>query len=356
MLNKENEPILKQELEKFNKPHILIKIALNKALTARDKKIYNIFVRELLMLNLKHFENNEIYLSISKISKTLRITTRTELYKSLEKLRNTDIIFEGYNSKTFAKMISSYTRPSENNSDEYKAENLTIRFDTKLTETILKYADKYAKLDLNDINNLKISHAITFYEMFIRGLGTRNYQKQHYTEQELRKYLHLNDKYLNIKLFNQKVVKNSIEELNNKTHLNITYKRVKENNAHIYKFEIKQETLYNFNKFKRTILNYECYQNIIFTFKNNEYTFQKDLDDKKPQYLIVSTKTYKTQTTERAEEIWSFMYELLNKNINEFIYRFILFNNLDLQDFNFNEFDDNDIEETKLFQDNYKRA
>lgn len=72
--------------------------------------------------------------------------------------------------------------------------------------------------------------------------------------------------------------------------------------------------------------------------------------------MIISTKTYKTQTTEKAEEIWSFMYELLNKNINEFIYRFILFNDLDLQDFNFNDFDDNDIEETKLFQDNYKRA
>jgi hypothetical protein len=356
MLNKENEPILKQELEKFNKPHILIKIALNKALTARDKKIYNIFVRELLMLNLKHFKNNEIYLSISQISKSLGITTRTELYKSLEKLRNTDIIFEGDNSKTFAKMISSYTRPSQNDNNEHNTQNLIIRFDTKLTETILKYADKYAKLDLNDINNLKISHAITFYEMFIRGLGTRNYQKQHYTEQELRKYLHLNDKYLDIKLFNQKVVKNSIEELNNKTHLNIAYQRAKEDNTNIYKFEIKQEPLYNFNKFKRTILNYECYQNIIFTFKNNEYTFQKDLDDKKPQYLIVSTKTYKTQTTEKAEEIWSFMYELLNKNVNEFVYRFILFNDLDLQDFNFNEFDDNDIEETKLFQDNYKRA
>lgn len=284
MLNKENEPILKQELEKFNKPHILIKIALNKALTARDKKIYNIFVRELLMLNLKHFKNNEVYLSISKISKTLGITTRTELYKSLEKLRNTDIIFEGDDSKTFAKMISSYTRPSQTDNNEHTTKNLIIRFDTKLTETILKYADKYAKLNLNDINNLKISHAITFYEMFIRGLGTRNYQKQHYTEQELRKYLHLNDKYLDIKLFNQKVVKNSIEDLNNKTHLNIIYQRVKENNINIYKFEVKQETLYNFNKFKRTILNYECYRDIIFTYKNNEYTFQKDLDDKKPQY------------------------------------------------------------------------
>jgi len=350
MLNKETEPIIKQELEKFNKPHILVKIALNKALTARDKKIYNIFVRELLMLNLRQFKNNEISLSISKISQILGISTRTELYKSIEKLRNTDITFEGNASKTFSKMISSYTRPSHNNSKEYKSENLTIRFDTKLTETILRYADKYAKLDLSDINSLRISHSITLYELFIRGLGTRNYQKQHYTEQELRKYLHLVDKYLDIKLFNQKVVKNSINELNEKTHLTVKYKRVKQNSINIYKFEVKQEIQYNFNKFKRTILDNVCYRNITFRYKNNEYTFSKDLNDKKPQYLIINTNTDKTLYREKAEEIWSFMYKLLCENIEEFVYRFIIFKDLDLKDFNCEKVDDNDIEELLFFE------
>ncbi len=355
MLNKETEPIIKQELEKFNKPHILVKIGLDKALTTRDKKIYNIFIRELLLLNLKQFKNNEIHLSISKISQILGITTRTELYKSLNKLRNTDIIFEDDASKTFAKMISSYTRPSQNN-NEYSTENLVIRFDTKLTETILKYADKYAKLDLNDINNLKISHSITFYEVFIRGLGTRNYQKQHYTEQELRKYLHLYDKYMDIKLFNQKVVKSSIKELNDKTHLSITYKRVKEKNVNIYKFEVRQEVFYNFNKFKKTIIDNEYYRDITFTYKNNEYTFQKDLDDKKPQYLIVNNRTYKTLPREKAEEIWGFMYELLNKDITEFVYRFITYKDLDLKDFSREELDENDNEELLFFEDNYRKT
>lgn len=356
MLNKETEPIIKQELEKFNKPHILVKIALDKALTARDKKIYNIFIRELLMLNLKQFRNNEIHFSISKISKILGISTRTELYKSIDKLRNTDIAFEGCASKTFAKMISSYTRPSENNNNEYKAENLTIRFDTKLTEIILKYADKYAKLDLNDINSLSISHSITLYEIFIRGLGTRNYQKQHYTEQELRTYLHLESKYLDIKLFNQKVVKNSINELNEKTHLTIIYKRVKEDNVNIYKFEVKQEVLYNFNKFKKTILDNACYRDITFRYKNNEYTFSKDLNDKTPQYLIINTSTHKTLYREKAEEIWIFMYELLCKNIEEFVYRFIIFKDLDLKDFSLEGFDENDNEELLFFKDNYKKS
>ena len=142
------------------------------------------------MLNLKQFKTNAINLSVTKISNLLDVTTRTELYKSLNKLRNTDIAFEDEATKTFAKMISSYTRPKNN-----KNENLTIRFDTDLSDTILRFGDRYAKLDLSDINSLKITHAITLYELFIRSLGTYRSQKLHYTEQELRKYLHLQDKY-----------------------------------------------------------------------------------------------------------------------------------------------------------------
>jgi len=349
MLNKANEPVLKQELEKFNKPHILIKIALDKALTARDKKIYNIFIRELLMLNFKQFKTNAINLSITKISQLLDVSTRTELYKSIDKLRNTDITFEDDASKTFAKMISSYTRPKNNHKD-----SLRISFDTDLTDTILKYGDRYAKLDLADINSLKITHSITIYELFIRSLGTYTKQKLHYTEQELRKYLHLQDKYLDIKLFNQKVVKNSIAELNKKTKLKVTYKRVKENDINIYKFHIKQELVYNFNKFKKTILSNEYYQDIVFKYKNTSYTFNKDLGDNKPQYLIFNAKKDRTIERDKAEVIWSYMYELLNKDDKEFIYKFVIFKDLDLKDFDSTLVDENDSDELELFRENYR--
>ena len=217
-------------------------------------------------------------------------------------------------------MISSYTRPKK----PYNKENLIIGLDTRLTRTILKYGDKYAKLDLADINSLKITHSITLYELFIRSLGTYTNQKLHYTEQELRKYLHLQDKYLDIKLFNQKVIKNSIVELNQKTKLKITYKRVKDNAINIYKFHIKQELVYNFNKFKKTILNNEYYRDIVFKYENTEYTFNRDLDDKKPQYLIFDIKKERTLEKEKAEEIWSYIYELLNKDDKEFIYKFFI--------------------------------
>ncbi len=349
MLNKENEPILKQELEKFNKPHILVKIALDKSLTARDKKIYNIFIRELLMLNLKQFKTNAINLSVTKISQLLDVTTRTELYKSLDKLRNTDIAFEDEASKTFAKMISSYTRPKNNQQD-----SLRVLFDTDLTDTILRYSDRYAKLDISDINSLKITHSITLYELFIRSLGTFQNQKLHYTEQELRKYLHLQDKYIDIKLFNQKVVKNSIAELNQKTKLKVTYKRVKENDINIYKFHIKQELVYNFNKFKKSILSNEYYQDIVFKYNNISYSFYKDLEDKKPQYLIVNARTDKTIVREKAEEIWTYMYELLNKNDKEFIYKLITYRDLDLKNFDSTLLDENDSDELELFRENYR--
>jgi len=348
MLNKENEPILKQEIEKFNKPHILVKIALDKALTTRDKKIYNIFIRELLMLNLKQFKTNVINLSITKISQLLGVTTRTELYKSLDKLRNTDISFDNEAIITFPKMISSYTRAKNNQKD-----SLRILFDTDLTDTILKYGNRYAKLDIADINSLKITHSITLYELFIRSLGTYTNQKLHYTEQELRKYLHLQDKYLDIKLFNQKVVKNSITELNKKTKLSVTYKRVKENNVNIYKFHIKQELIYNFNKFKKTITHNKCYQDIVFKYKATSYTFYKDLEDKKPQYLIINARTYETLDKEKAEKIWTYMYKLLNKNDKEFVYKFITFRDLSLKGFTSTILEQSDSDELDYFREKY---
>lgn len=367
MLNNSNESIIKQEPKKFNKPNLMIKIAQDRSLTARDKKIYNIFIRELLSLNLQEFKNNEITLSISKLSKLLGVKYRNDLYESIENLMKTMITFEDENIqkrgtflKTRAVMISSYTRPIEtlldyDENDEYSNENLIIRFDTKLTKTILRYADKYAKLDLTDINSLKVSHAITLYEIFVRSLGIRSYQKVHYTEQELRKYLHLNDKYENTSEFNRTVIKKSIDEINKKTKLSISYKREKNSNKeNVYKFEVNQDYRFSFNKFKKTII--EHYRDFSFRYKNNEYIITRDLDDKNAKYLIAYAQTYKTLQKEKAEEIYQFMYEILNRDSVEFVYKFISMKNLNDTDFNRQEIDRNDLDEANLFFQRYEET
>ena len=356
MLNKENESIIKQEQKKLNKPHILIKIAHDRELAARDKKVYNIFIRELLTLNLKEYKNNEITMTLVELSKKLGVSTKNDLYKSIERLMKTLIRVEEVKGdkvfKTVSTMISSYTKPKEIDDDFPDIiDKLVIRFDTKLTRLILKNADKYAKLDLEDMSKLKISHALTLYEIFIRTLGTYKHQKVNYTEKELRTFLSLENKYLNIRDFTKAVIKKSINELNNKTQLDITFKREKnENKENVYKFEINQNYIYSFNRFKKCVI--ENYKELTFKYGKLELTISKDLEDKKSKYLIMNARTYKTLPEEKAKEIWNHLFELLNKDYREFTYLFLI-----EKDLNIKEIDKEDMdlyfEEAELFMSRY---
>ncbi|MHA1658566.1 MAG: replication initiation protein [Promethearchaeota archaeon] len=364
MLNEKNEAIIHQEPQKINKPDVLVNIALNKALTAKDKKIYNLIIRKLLSHNYEDLLKNEIRTSISEISRDLGILNRMDIYKILDILGETTIkfleVFEDKQFLTKAKMISSYSRPVEtledynDESTNISHDNLIIRFDTHLTKTILKYSEKYAKLDINDLNNLKGSHSITLYEIFIKSLKTFEFKKKNMTEQELRILLHLEDKYLDIKSFNNQVIKKSINEINSKTKLSISYKRVKQNKENIYKFEINQDYKFNFKKFKKCIL--ENYYNFSFFYKNNQYSFAKDLDDKNAQYLIVNHKKQNTIQKEKAEEIYQFMYALLNDKILKFVQLFLIEKNLSKENYSISDLDENDLEEVDLFMENYEKT
>lgn len=356
LLNDKKESIIKQEPNAINKPNVLIKIALNNELSARDKKIYNIFIRELLLLNFDQFNGNKINIKLSQLSEYLGVTTKSDLYKSLNKFLDTRIQFNSTieREKRLCKsnMISGYTMPTEQENNDNSG-YITIEFFSFLIKTILKYSSQYAKLDFNDINSLKVSHAITLYENFIRTLGTYTYQKVNYTEKELREMLFLNDKYKDIKSFNNQVIKKSIDEINEKTKIEIRFKRVKdkETKETIYKFEINQGYRFNFNKFKKCVIN--NYKNRSFRYKNNEYIITKDLDEKNSKYLLVNAKTYKTTPEEKAKEIWQFMYQILNQNPKEFAYKFITYKNLD-ENFSEENSDDNDISEYLNFLEKYE--
>ena len=295
----------------------------------------------------------------------LDVTTRNKLYDSIENLMNTIITFQEEDIdwskkipktvKTRAVMISSYSRASDNEDN-----NLIVRFDTRLTSKIIEHHKYYAKLDLLDLTSLKISHSLTLYELFITALSKNTYQKKNLTEQQIRAYLHLENKYLELKEFNNKVIKKSINEINEKTKITVTYERTKEDKINIYRFKINLDIKHTFNRFKATIINNIEYRNNQFKYKNIEYVITKDLEDKKAQYLIVNARTYKTITTEKAEEIWNFMYELLIKDSVEFAYRFIIYKDLDLNNFNRNNLSDDElneaIEESIFFQNLYDKT
>ena len=362
MLNKKNESIIKQEQNVLNKPNVLIKIALNNELSARDKKIYNYIIREFLLLNYDEFISNKINIKLKDLSDFLGITTKNDLYKSLDKFLDTRINFtnEIEKEKRLCKsnMISGYTMPSESR-EEWETNTtkgyITIELFSFLTKTIIKYSNQYSKLDFVDINSLKVSHAITMYENFIRTLGTYSFQKKNYSENELRDMLCLNNKYKNIKQFNQHVIKKSIDEINKNTKINVNFKRVKdkETKQNIYKFEINQNYRYSFNKFKKCIIN--NYRDLTFQYKKNEYTITKDLDEKNAKYLLVNAITYKTIREEKAKEIWEYMFQILNENPRAFGYKFITYKNLN-EKYNAEDVDENDIYDYLDFLEKYENT
>lgn len=362
MLNNKDTSIILQEPSKLNKPHVLIKIGLSKDLNTRAKKVYNILVRKLLTHNLEEFNTNVINTNVRELSKILNTSTKNELYESLNELLDCTMTFqEKYlkeeeeeeviidnstkrrnQSTTSVKLVSSITR---NDIDD----NIVIRFDTYLTSKILEYSDRYAKLDLEDLNALKNTYAITLYEIFIKALATFEHKTIVMNEKDLRHFLNVKDKYEDIRDFNKCVINKAIEEINKKTKISVTCKREKIDNIHTYKFELNQNYVVSFKKFKRALELY--FVDKEFTYKKNNYIILKLID--KDKYLLSSSLTMKTKLTSKAKEIYEYLYSTYLANPKYFIHC-LLYKNFDitLKKFESEEFED--IEELLYFETFFK--
>lgn len=358
MLNNKDTSIILQEPSKVNKPHILVKIGLNKDLNARAKKVYNLLVRKLLTLNLEEYSTNVINTNVRELSNLLKTTSVNDLYLSLNELlecsmtfqekyikeEEEEIIIEHSNARrknistTSVKLVSSITR---NEVDD----NITIRFDTYLTSKILEYSDRYAKLDLEDLNALKNTYSVTLYEIFIKSLAQFEHKTIVMSEKDLRHFLNVKDKYEDIRDFNKCVINKACEEINKKAKISVTFKREKIDNKHIYKFELNQSYIVSFKKFKKALELY--FVNREFIYKKNSYMIMKILEQEK--YLLCSALTMKTSTTNKTKEIYEYLYSLYLSNVKFFIHC-LLFKNLDIKIENFDSENFEDIEELLYFE------
>ena len=335
-LNTANKSILLQEQDKFNKPNAIIKIAHSKELSAKSKKILNVFIRELLLLNKEEALNYTIRTNISKVLKQIGIRNRNDFYKHLEELY--DYSLEMLSVKktkqqfiTRTRVISAYTTPLDL-IDVELSDKLIIEFAPFFVSKVLQYSDQYSKLDLIDMSKLKGTHTITLYENFMRFLGTYNYKEVSLTESELRQLLCLEDKYKEFKRFNDLVIKKSIREINDNTSLTITVEKIKENKVNKFLFQINQEPRINFKRFKQSIINMYNQNPFSFKYKKTEYVITKDFDDPKSKSIIVNSNTYKVEKTEKVKEIYEYLFNLYKKDYKLFTYKFFLYKNLNLQD------------------------
>ncbi|RYA22161.1 hypothetical protein CRU96_14580, partial [Malaciobacter halophilus] len=61
------EIIVYQEINKFNKPNVLIDIGISNQLTLKEKKVYNIFLRQLLDQNIEEYQKNKISTTVTDL-------------------------------------------------------------------------------------------------------------------------------------------------------------------------------------------------------------------------------------------------------------------------------------------------
>jgi plasmid replication initiation protein len=317
--------IIFQEDNKFNKPNILINVVKSKELGLKDKKVYNVLLRKLIDQDLINYQTNTIKTSITEIARMLNTTHRSDIHDALDKLEETRIVFdhlideEEYTTKT--RLISS------NSVHKRNEDSVVIEFSRFLTKEILLHNKRYTKLDLIEMNKLKVGHSLTLYELIKSKLYKYKYQYQNYTEEELRKFLNLENKYLNVKQFNQKVVKKMIDDINDNTELDLTLlKTSKRDNVRTYHFQVKYE---DFNISPQTFRNTlrevkrKMFKNISFTNGKQKFILEENSDfgnEKEVNNLYwINEKNDKTVSTDMADFIWEELYKQYRNDWYNFI-------------------------------------
>jgi len=358
-------PYLLQEPQHFNKPSKLIKQVIDTPLTLRQKKMYSYFLRELLQQDNK---NNEIKISLQDLFDFLK-TTRETYQDDLKKLQKSIITIEEDDKFiTNAVLISSYTEPKNQDKKFDLFKNLTIRFDTRLTE-VLKEIYSYAKLDLRVIRDLKITHSLTLYEIFKRRLIKKSAGKINLTEQDIRKYLNLENKYLDIKDFN-KQLKRWVKDIEDNSQMSINYTKRKIKKVNIYYFFVSDVVLIPFNDFKKKILRIKQIENLIFTYKKRKYflidiqgedklliqDYEKYMKFQTPENLKVWDKRF-TLPKPEAWEMWEDLHAQYLDNSLVFCYKFFILNDMDISIKKLNDAELSEVQEEKLnsYFDNFLR-
>ncbi|RYA22159.1 hypothetical protein CRU96_14570, partial [Malaciobacter halophilus] len=301
-------------------------------LTLKEKKVYNIFLRQLLDQNIEEYQKNKISTTVTDLCRELGIKNRSEIRPLLERLSDTKIKFDhidkdGKKWEWNSKLISDYGIEKQRN------DSVTIIFSQVLSNEILKYNDRYTKLDLVQLNQLTVAHSITLYEMFRRTICNHQEQYKNFTEKELRERLGLQDKYINIKQFNQKVINKSIDDINIHTYLKVELLKMERPNTkenptdnRVYKFKIKQSEIpISFSKFRDNLQRLDS-SKLFYKKGKRTYTLEEqNLNDYDRKGERTRGKKYwlnedgETIESSKAKKIYESLYSEFCKDTINFI-------------------------------------
>ena len=100
---------------------------------------------------------------------------------------------------------------------------IEIEFSEKLIPYLLQLQERFTRYELKNILYLKNKHSIRIYELLkqYQTIGERTF-----TLEELKEILMLDEKYTEFKNFNRFILKQTTDEINEHTDLNVTYKKL----------------------------------------------------------------------------------------------------------------------------------
>ena len=345
--NKDKDIVLYQPNNGLNKPSKLIRTMYSNSLTSKQKHTYNFFLRELLITKKseliidKNLGSNEISFKLKDLQNHLGIKKYHDLEKDLTKLQTTLIKIFEEDSYTQATLLSSFTLPKENN----ELNEVVIRFDTRYTK-VLHNIPAYIFLPYKELEKLKNTHSITYYEMFKRQLNKYEHTISiKFTEEELRALLNIDKKqYPTPNKFKLWCVDKPLEQINAYTSVSVSYERIKvSKGVYSFKFNASQSLELTFNQFVNKFKKYCMDKDITFSYKKKKYYYSEHFENNNVSILLtdlnieenknVKSKTqYKNNETlnkNEAEEIHYFIYDNFIDNNITFMYSLIFNKNID---------------------------
>jgi len=153
-----------------------------------------------------------------------------EIRTAARGLREKEIIINTDDKEYITGWLSSIT--FHKNSGKIK-----LRFDDDLVPYLLQLKEKFTRYQLKNILYLRNKHSIRIYELLkqYENIGNRTF-----TVDELKKILMLEGQYKAFTDFDKRVLKPTMEEINDYTDLKVSYEKIKKGKAiHSIKYKIE---------------------------------------------------------------------------------------------------------------------
>lgn len=169
---------------------------------------------------------------ISNILKNHKFTM-AELIKTIDSLRNKELVIRKENSVLTTKWLSS--------AEYFDDGTMELCFDTKLKPYLLQLKDKFTSLDFDNAIKFKSTYSIRMYELLkqYKSIGERVLEIKDLRE----KFCIGEDEYERYNDFKRKIIIQAQNEINKNTEINFDYEEIKKGKKIVaIKFNINSKT------------------------------------------------------------------------------------------------------------------